>query len=106
MGRLPRPLRSYPDRSILACKSARIRRVRMFRMRFLVLVLVLTALAGAQTFTASLQGTVTDSTGAIVPNARVTLVNEATNVKSAKVTDSRGAYLFTQLPPGTYKMTV
>src|ERR1043166_2667022 len=63
--------------------------------------------AQAQTFTATLQGTVTDSTGSVVPNARVSLVNEATNVKQQeKITDSRGAYLFTLLPPGSYKMTV
>ena len=60
----------------------------------------------AQTFTASLQGTVTDSTGAVVPNAHITLVNEATNIKHEKISDARGAYLFTLLPPGTYKMTV
>src|SRR5438093_6590555 len=63
--------------------------------------------AQAQSFTATLQGTVTDSTGSAVPNARVSLVNEATNVKQQeKQTDSRGAYLFTLLPPGSYRMTV
>src|SRR5262245_40105336 len=61
----------------------------------------------AQTFTATLQGTVTDPTGSVVPGARVSLVNEATNVKQQeKTTDSRGAYLFTLLPPGSYRMTV
>src|SRR3712207_5840061 len=60
----------------------------------------------AQTFTATLQGTITDATGAVVPNARVNLVNEATNVKVAVLADSRGAYLFTLLPPGSYRMTV
>ena len=78
----------------------------MFLNRLCVLVLVAGAVIQAQTFTASLQGTVTDSTGAIVPNAHITLVNEATNVKQVKNTDSRGAYLFTLLPPGSYKMTV
>ncbi len=84
----------------------------MFLKRFSVLVLVAFAAwfdlprVQAQTFTASLQGTITDSTGAVVPNAHITLVNEATNVKQAKVTDSRGAYLFTLLSPGSYKMTV
>jgi hypothetical protein len=71
-----------------------------------VLAAMFTAPIQAQTFTASLQGTVTDSTGAVVPNARLTLINEATNVKSTKVTDTRGAYLFTLLPPGSYRMTV
>ena len=58
----------------------------------------------AQSFTATLQGTVTDSSGSAVPNAHVSLVNEATNVKQQeKLTDSRGAYLFTLLPPGSYR---
>src|SRR5713101_5002451 len=78
----------------------------MFFKRFCVLALMASAILEAQTFTASLQGTVTDSTGAIVPNARITLVNEATNVNRVKNTDSRGAYLFTLLPPGSYRMTV
>ena len=49
----------------------------MFLKRFDIFVLVLAAiatLATAQTFTASLQGTVTDATGAAAPNARVVLV--------------------------------
>ena len=50
----------------------------------------------AQSFTATLQGTVTDTSGSAVPNAHVSLVNEATNVKQQeKLTDARGAYLFT-----------
>ena len=60
----------------------------------------------AQSFTASLQGTVKDSTGAVVQGARLTLVNEATNVRQEKLSDSHGLYLFTLLPPGTYKLTV
>src|SRR5688500_8248920 len=68
--------------------------------------LVLVGGLHAQTFTASLQGTVTDSTGATVPGARLELINEATNVKQEKVTDSRGSYLFTLVPPGSYKLTV
>jgi len=55
----------------------------MFFSRFCALVLVTSGLlipvrAFAQTFTASLQGTVTDSTGAVAPNAGNTLTNEAT----------------------------
>src|SRR5947207_15837746 len=74
---------------------------------FLVLGSVLAPLpVQAQTFTASLQGTVTDPTGSVVPGARVSVINEATNVKQEKVTDSRGGYLITLLPPGTYRMTV
>ena len=61
----------------------------------------------AQSFTATLRGTVTDSSGSAVPEAHVSLVNEATNVKQQeKLTDARGEYLFTLLPPGSYKLTV
>ena len=42
----------------------------------------------AQSFTASLQGTVKDSTGAVVQGARLTLVNEATNVRQEKLSAS------------------
>src|SRR6478672_6766503 len=63
--------------------------------------------AHAQSFTATLQGTVTDTSGSAVPNAHVSLLNEATNVKQQeKLTDARGSYLFTLLPPGSYRMTV
>ena len=71
------------------------------------LLLIGPAYVHAQSFTATLQGTVTDSSGSAVPNAHVSLLNEATNVKQQeKLTDSRGAYLFTLLPPGSYRMTV
>jgi carboxypeptidase family protein len=73
----------------------------------LVLCFGLALQVQGQTFTASLLGTVTDPTGSVVPGARISLLNEATNVKQQeKVTDARGAYLFTLLPPGSYRMTV
>ena len=56
--------------------------------------------------TASIQGTVTDSTGALLPNAAVTLINEATQVKHAATTDSAGAYTFPNIEVGTYSLTV
>src|SRR5215467_993805 len=74
--------------------------------RLEVLLYLSAGIIDAQTFTASLQGTVTDSTGAIVPAARITLVKEETNVKQERATDARGTYLFTLLPPGAYRMTV
>ena len=56
--------------------------------------------------TASVQGTVTDSTGAVVNSASVALTNEATQVKRTTVSDSSGVYLFPALPIGTYDLTV
>jgi hypothetical protein len=56
--------------------------------------------------TAALNGTVTDATGAIVPNAKVVATNQATGVESATQTDTAGAYLFPSLPIGIYRIQV
>lgn len=56
--------------------------------------------------TTSLRGTVTDPTGAVVPNATVTLVNAATNFSRHTLTENSGAYFFPAVLPGTYKLTV
>jgi hypothetical protein len=67
------------------------------------LALCLSGQASAQS-TASLSGTVTDSTGASVPGAKVAAKNQATGVESATVTDTAGAYLFPALPIGVYRL--
>jgi hypothetical protein len=56
--------------------------------------------------TANIQGTVTDTTGAVVANAPVTLTDEATGVKRATQTDSSGVYVFPGVPISTYDLTV
>ena len=73
-----------------------------------LLVAFLTAFGGralAQS-TAGLNGTVTDATGAVVPNAQVVATNQATGVQSATQTDTAGAYLFPALPIGIYRLEV
>ena len=59
----------------------------------------------AQTFTTSLRGTVTDSTGAVVPGATVTLEDKSTGTHLTTQTDEKGAYQFLQLPPALYTVT-
>src|ERR1700746_1383055 len=56
--------------------------------------------------TASLSGTVTDATGAVVPNASVTATNQGTGVASVTQVDTSGAYLFPALPIGMYRIEV
>jgi hypothetical protein len=51
-------------------------------------------------------GVVTDATGAVVPNARVTVTNTATGVSSHSVTSSSGTYTITDLIPGTYTVQI
>src|SRR5260370_1334758 len=70
---------------------------------------VLTAALGSNIFaqsTATLGGTVTDATGAVVANAKVVATNQATGVETATQTDSAGAYLLPSLPIGTYRIQV
>ena len=51
-------------------------------------------------------GTVTDSSGAVVPEAKVTVTNTATNVVHTAVTTSQGTYFITDLNPGTYTVKI
>src|SRR5579885_2431407 len=76
------------------------------QLLFLVLLCVgLTGSAHAQS-TATLQGTVTDPTGAAIADAKVVLTNEATGVESTTQTDSAGAYLFPTISIGVYRLEV
>ena len=56
--------------------------------------------------TGSVQGEVVDSTGAKVPAATVTLTEEATGVERAATTDKAGLFLFPNITPGTYTVSV
>jgi carboxypeptidase family protein len=53
---------------------------------------------------ADIVGTVRDESGAVLPAAEVTVVNQATNLTRTVVTDARGRYLVAALPPGTYRL--
>ncbi|PYQ55954.1 MAG: hypothetical protein DMF78_00395 [Acidobacteria bacterium] len=70
---------------------------------FLVLALLAAAPLWAQS-TATLQGTVTDAQGAVVPGAQVTAVNEATAVQRTATSDSAGYYQMAALPVGSYRV--
>ncbi len=56
--------------------------------------------------TADLRGVVKDAQGAVVPNATVTMHDEAKNTDRTVKSNDEGEYLFSQLPPGSYTMTV
>src|SRR5690348_12648495 len=77
-------------------------------VRFAVVVFASLALAvGAWgQYNASIQGTVTDPSGAAVPNAKVTVTNQATGVSSQASTSTTGFYRIGQLPPGNETVTV
>ena len=60
----------------------------------------------AQTITGSVNGTVTDPTGAVVPNAKITATNVDTNIGTPTTTNSDGIYNIAFLQIGNYKLTV
>jgi hypothetical protein len=64
------------------------------------------ALAQLAVTTATLSGTVTDPTGAIVPQTSVDLSSQENGIKRTQVTDSTGHYSFAQLPPATYILSI
>lgn len=70
--------------------------------------LLLTGLpaALAQSIFANLSGTVTDPTGAVVPGARISIQNDSSKVMQEIVTNKSGYFSWTQLPVGTYSVSV
>jgi Carboxypeptidase regulatory-like domain len=62
--------------------------------------------AAAQSTTADILGTVTDSTGAILPGAKVTLTALATSEKREATANAAGEFVFNNLNPGHYEVEV
>lgn len=80
--------------------------IRFAAAGLLVLALLFAKLATGQAVTGTLLGTVTDATGAVIPNADVTLTNEGTAVVSKTTSGPQGYYTFPILDPGQYTVTV
>ncbi len=80
-----------------------------FRRSGLLVILMLVVVLGADaqvSSTAPLSGTVTDPSGALVPNAQVKVRNDATGANFETVTGANGAFLVPALPSGDYAVTV
>ena len=61
--------------------------------------------AQTQITTGVIQGTVTDSSGAVVPGVTVEAVNVETNLTQSRVTGDDGRFVMLQLPSGRYRVT-
>ncbi|WP_350448945.1 carboxypeptidase regulatory-like domain-containing protein [Paracidobacterium acidisoli] len=73
----------------------------------LVLALLLISLgAHAQLTTGSLSGTVQDQSGAVIPNAQVTLLNDASHDRRQSTSNSAGYFTFAGVQPGSYTITI
>ncbi len=75
-------------------------------LALLLLIILSVAPAFAQYSGGLLTGTVTDSSGAVVPGATVVATGEATGVKNSATTNANGAYRFPNLAIGSYTVTV
>ena len=73
---------------------------------FGILLLTLNQQAFGQDVNASLAGSVTDPAGAVIPGAKITLINEKSGSRQDFQTDAGGEYNFRNLPPGIYDLSV
>src|SRR6266481_8086065 len=90
-----------------ASMNLEIRRLRGFLLGSVAALLLLCASPGkAQTFRGTILGTVTDSSGAAVSGAKVTVKNADTGVERTTETQADGSYRVPELPIGTYKVTI
>ena len=79
----------------------------MKRLVIAILVVLSLAVAGnAQTFRGAINGTVSDPSGAMVPNAQVKATENSTGIDHSSTTTSDGAFSFQDIPLGFYKVTV
>src|SRR4029077_9541301 len=74
-------------------------------LQALALILTLAIVARADTV-GSISGTVTDQTGAVIPDTAVTALNLDTTVQQTTKTNANGFYNFTALPVGRYEIEV
>jgi len=79
---------------------------RLLRLTLPALLLVLWASSAQAQFQATVQGTVTDSKGAVVQAASVTLTDQGTQVSKSTTTSNDGFYRFVEIAPGKYTVAV
>ncbi|HEX7359006.1 MAG TPA: carboxypeptidase-like regulatory domain-containing protein [Bryobacteraceae bacterium] len=72
----------------------------------LILALVLVSCAWSQGLFGTLTGVVTDPSGAVIANAKVTLANAESGSQRQTTTNSDGYYTFASVPVGTYNLTI
>jgi hypothetical protein len=91
---------------ITASKSAFTNFIVFLLGKLLLLSFILSLCATAQITRGSLSGSVTDPTGALLPNANVRLKNPANGEEVKTITDPRGEFVFPSLAIGNYALTV
>ena len=78
---------------------------RRWRYFYLCLIMLLGAVQLRADVTGSIIGYVRDSSGAVLPNATLTVIQTSTGYTRTATTDGSGAYSILALPPGIYRLT-
>ena len=81
-------------------------RIRLLAYALLAALLSIPLGMHAQQYSGTIVGTVTDSTGAAIPGATVTVTNLGSGVKVTQTSGGQGEFTFAQLPIGTYEVRV
>ncbi|MBM3760308.1 MAG: TonB-dependent receptor [Acidobacteria bacterium] len=82
------------------------RKMRLSLSLSLIALMMCNSISWAQTSFGNLRGSVVDQGGATITNAKVTLLEESTGVSRSAVTSAAGEYVFANINPSTYTVTV
>jgi hypothetical protein len=74
-------------------------------VRYFLVLAALSAATWAQTTTGTIQGRINDGSGAAIPQARVTVVNEETSIEQTTTSSAEGNFALPYVPPGVYTVT-
>lgn len=81
----------------------------LHKVMVLITIVLLSPIAWvtlAQQLTGSLEGTLKDTSGGVVPGATVELTNAATGIAQTQISGPTGAYVFNAVKPGSYRLSV
>src|SRR6185312_9291860 len=81
-------------------------KIRILAYSLLAVLLSIPLGLQAQQYSGTINGTVTDTTGAAIPGATVTVTNTGTQAKVTQTSNGAGEFTFAQLPVGTYEVQV
>jgi hypothetical protein len=87
-------------------QSSSFHRRRSGAVVYLLLLLAASSWLGAQTVTSTLQGRISDATGAVIPEASVTVLNADTGLKRSVTANAVGEYQIGGLPAGDYTVNI
>src|SRR4051812_21559632 len=81
--------------------------VKLMKTRALLILSILCSISGSsQVSTSRLEGTIQDSSGAVIPRAKIEAVNVKTQAGTSTTSDGEGHFIFASLAPSEYTLSV